>query len=231
MNLPLPKILIIDDEPRVVDVLTLMLQDAGYQPVVAYNGKDGLRTMYAEQPDLILLDIMMPEMDGFAVLDQLRYFTDLPVILLTAAAHDANRIRGMNKGAVDIVAKGGSTQVLLANIQNRLDARAKHDKPQGPRVLSDMVQLDLPRRMLRVEGAIVNLTPLQWKLLQCLVERERKVTKYIELLVAGWENPDFRDMRAVKVQISQLRSKLRDSARHSHYIHNIREEGYMFDVR
>lgn len=230
MNSVKPKILIIDDEPRMVQVLTLMLEDADYRVSAAFNGKDGLRAAYREHPDLILLDIMMPEMDGFQVLDTLRLVTDIPIIMLTAAVQDPNRVRGMDKGATDFITKGTSAEVLLAHIRARLRPTAKW-KMQGARRFGDGLVIDVTRRTVHVDGKSVNLTPLQWKLLQCLLENEAAVASYDDLLTAGWDNPEFRTSDAVKVQISLLREKLHDSARPSRYIHTIREEGYMFEMR
>ncbi len=230
MILVKPKILIIDDEPRMVEVLTLMLEDADYRVIAAFNGKDGLRAAYQEHPDLILLDIMMPGMDGFQVLDTLRLVTDIPIIMLTAAGHDPNRVRGMDKGVTDFIIKGTSSEVLLAHIRARLRPAAKW-KMRSARQFGDSLIIDITRRKVQVNDKPVRLTPLQWKLLQCLIEKEGELASYDDLLNAGWENPDFRTSDSVKVQISLLREKLRDSARPSRYIHTIREEGYIFEVR
>ncbi len=231
MNRTKPKILIIDDDPRIVQVWTLTLEDAGFDMIAAYSGKEGLRTAYAEHPDLILLDIMMPGMDGFQALDHLRLITDIPIIMLTAAATDPNRIRGMDKGAADFIPKVTHAEVLIAHIHARLREYQKQRAPQGPRQIDDALVVDFPRRLLHYDGESVSLTPAQWKLLQCLLEHEGRVTTYRDLLLAAWENPDFQDTRAVKVQISLLREKLHDHPRHSRYIHTIREEGYLFEAR
>lgn len=224
------KILVIDDDPRIVEVLAVTLEEADYRVLTAFNGKEGLRAAYAEHPDLVLLDIMMPGMDGFQVLDTLRLFADIPIIMLTAAAQDPNRIRGMDKGATDFLPKGTSPEVLLAHIRSRLRPATKW-KVQRTRRIGNRVVVDLSKRLLRIDNQTVNLTPLQWKLLQCLLDHEGRVSTYEDLLRAGWDNPEFRDVRAVKVQISLIRDKLHDHARPSHLIHTIREEGYLFEVR
>lgn len=225
------KILIIDDDPRVVQLLTLALEEEGLAVSAAYSGKEGLRAAYALHPDLILLDIMMPVMDGFEVLDNLRLMTDVPILMLTSAGFDENRIRGMDKGAADFITKGISTRALLSHIQARLRAYQRQTPSNGPRRLGDHLEVDLARRAVRRGGKPVTLTPLQWRLLRCLLECEGRVATYDDLLRAGWDNTEFRDARAVKVQISQLRGKLGDSAHASRYIHTVREEGYLFEVR
>lgn len=226
-----PKILIIDDDPHIVGVLSVTLEDAKFNVTAAHSGKEGLRAAYDQHPDLILLDIMMPGMDGFEVLDHLRAVTDIPVIMLTAMGQDSNRIRGMDKGATDFIAKGTKMDVLISHIQNRLRTHERKRVPQGPRRFDTQLEVDVPRRRVRVAEQPIYLTPLQWKLFQYLIENEGRIATYQNLLNAGWDNPEFGDIRGVKVQISLLREKLKDSAHDSRYIHTVREEGYLFEVR
>src|SRR5581483_12096363 len=163
MNRRSEKILIIDDEPRMVQVLTLSLEEAGFQVCAAFAGKEGLRLAYEEHPDLILLDIMMPGMDGFEVLQHLRLVTDVPVIMLTAAGYDVNRIRGMDNGAADFITKGTNFDVLLAYIRARLRGYERRALAPGARWLDDQLEVDVTRRVVRRGGEAVNLTPLQWR--------------------------------------------------------------------
>lgn len=230
MNSAKSKILVIDDDLRMVQVLRLLLEEAGYSVVSAFAGKEGLRVAYEEHPDLVLLDIMMPGMDGFQVLDALRMVTDIPVVLLTGAAQDPNHVRGMDKGAADFLAKTTAPDVMLAHIRSRLRPTTKW-KAQRVHSYGETLTVDFSKRLLRVKDHQVHLTPMEWKLFQCLIEHEGHVVTYDDLLSAGWDNPEFRDTRAVKVQISSLRDKLHDRAYRSHMIHTIREEGYLFEVR
>lgn len=231
MNRNLVKILIIDDDPRIVEVFSAILTEAGYSVVAAFNGSDGLRLVFDERPDLILLDIRLPGMDGFQVLDILRTFNDVPVIMLTAVGHDANRIRGMEKDATDLLPKNTDSQVLLAIIENRLRTHAKRAPLSGLRWIDDSLQIDLAGYKVRYNGEPINLTPLQWRILRCLVEHEGHITTFRDLFRAGWQDPDLREISAVKVQISQLRRKLHDNSRDSRYIHTVRSEGYLFEAR
>lgn len=225
------KILIIDDDPHIVAVLSVTLEDAKFRVSAAHSGKEGLRAAYEQHPDLILLDIMMPGMDGFEVLDHLRAVTDIPVIMLTAMGQDVNRIRGMDKGATDFIPKGASMDVLIAHIQNRLRTHETRRVPQGPRRFDTQLEVDVSRRRVRVADKLVYLTPMQWKLFQYLIENEGRIASYQNLLNVCWEHPDLGDLRSVKVQISLLREKLNDPPYNSRYIHTIREEGYLFEVR
>jgi DNA-binding response OmpR family regulator len=223
--------LIIDDDPQIISILSLTLEDNKFQVQAAYGGKEGLRAAYNFHPDLILLDIGMPGMGGFEVLDHLRMVTDVPVIVLTGMTFEENQVRGMEKGAADYILKGTSMDVLLAHIRARLRSHRPREVVSGPRQVDERLQVDVPRRRLRLDDEYISLTPLQWRLLQYLLENEGRVATYKSLLNAGWDNPEYGDLRGVKVQISLLREKLHDNATSPRYIHTIREEGYLFEVR
>lgn len=231
MSSPGRKILIIDDDPDIVGVLTLSLQDANFQVTAANNGRDGLRAAYDCHPDLILLDISMPGMNGFDVLENLRLVTDVPIILLTVMTHESNQIQGIKKGATDFIPKGTSMGVLLTHMDARLQSHETRDRTTGPRRVDERLEVDVARRRIRLDDRNVSLTPLQCKLLQYLLENEGRIVPYEKLLSAGWQQSEFGDLRSVMVQISLLRGKLHDSATRSRYIHTIREEGYMFEAR
>ncbi|MCC7164938.1 MAG: response regulator transcription factor [Anaerolineae bacterium] len=225
------KILIIDDDPDIVGVLTLALEHANFEVASANGGKEGLRAAYEHHPDLILLDISMPGMNGLEVLEHLRLVTLVPVILLTSMTYETNHIHGMQNGAADFIAKGTSMEVLMAHINARLELHYPHAHENGHRRVDERLEVDVPRRRIRLDNENVNLTPLQWKLFRHLLENEGRIVPYENLLNAGWQNPEECDLHGVKVQISLLREKLRDSATRSRYIHTVREEGYLFEVR
>jgi len=224
------KILVVDDDVRMVQVLRVLLEEAGYTVISAFNGKEGLRAAYAEQPDLVLLDIVMPEMDGFQTLDALRMATDIPIVLLTSDKQDTYRVRGLDKGAADYLVKPTPPEVILAYIRSRLRGAATW-KTSRVRQYDEGLTVDFSKRMLTLRERPVHLTPIEWKLFQCLVEHEGRVVRYNDLLNACWDIPEFRDIRAVKVKIAALRAKLHDRAFQSRWIHTIREEGYMFEAR
>lgn len=231
MKAPPRKILIIDDDPQVAGTLRIGLENANFQILVAYSGKEGLQAAFKQHPDLILLDIVMNGMDGFEVLDHLRAMTNTPVIMLTAYGQDLNRIRGLDKDASDFLPKGTRLEVLIATINKRLRDAEPHHKTESVRRFDGHLQVDMLRHLVWIDGQTVKLTPLQWRLFRSLVENEGRVATYKKLVNAGWESPEFGDARSVKVQISLLRDKLHDSPRDSRYIHTMREEGYMFEVR
>ncbi len=225
-----PKILIIDDDPQVADILSISLENEHFAVSTARSGEEGLRAAFDQHPDLILLDISMPGMDGFQVLDHLRVVTDTPVIFLTAMSQDANRIRSLEQGAADFIPKGTKIDVILATIQARLHPPEPR-RHNGLRRFDAHLQADLSRRRVWVDNKLVALTPLQWRLFECLLEHEGRIVTLQTLLNAGWKPPYYGDVSSIKVQISLLRKKIQDTARHSRYIHNVREEGYMFEVR
>jgi DNA-binding response OmpR family regulator len=225
------KILIIDDDRRWVQLMSLILGDARFNVVAAFSGREGIKLAYREQPDLVLLDIMMPGMDGFATLDQLRAMTDIPIIMLTGVAQIVNEIRSLDKGAMDFVGKGEDASVLIARIRSRLRQFEPQRRLRGPRRVDDHLEFDLHTRVVRLDGKEVNLTPIQRRMFECLAQREGRVATVRELVEACWENPEFQDERAVKVQISMLRKKLHDRPPpDSVYIHTVRAEGYRFGL-
>lgn len=231
MNPLAPLILIIDDDHQIVQVLTVSLENAGFDVISASDGKAGLRAAYDEHPHLILLDISMPGMNGFQVLDHLRLVTDAPVIMLTSMGSDPNHIRSLNQGAADFLPKGISMDALIAHIQARLRAHVPRTIVSGPRSYDKGLIVDLARHRISLGDKNVVLTPLQWKIFRYLVENEGRIVTCQKLLDVGWESHEFGDERAVKVQISLLRKQLCDSPHPSRYIHTVREEGYMFEVR
>lgn len=225
------KILIIDDDPVIVQTWTMVLEDEGFNVHAAFSGKEGIRATFLERPDLIVPDIKMPGMDGFEVLDHLRLMTDIPIIMLTAIGSDPNRIRALDKGITDFVPKISHSQLLISSIHNRLHSYRGVRPTQGPLKVDEHLTIDFPLRMLYYDNVKVSLTPIQWKILQSLVEKTGNVASYRDLLRAGWENPDSQETHLVKVQISLLRGKLKDKARTPRYIHTAREDGYSFELR
>jgi len=226
-----PRILVVDDDKQVVDALGVILEHAGYHVSAAHDGRSALRRLYDERPDLVLLDILMPDMDGYTVLERLREQTDLPVIMLTALAQIPNRVRGLDKGASDYITKPFANAELLARIRARLRDYTRQHPRKSLRVVDENLSVDFAARRLMVKGRQVNLTPTEWRLLHQLVDAQGRVVSFAELLRAGWENHDYRDHRSIKVQIAHLRRKIGDTPRASRYIHTMREAGYKFEPR
>lgn len=225
------RILIIDDDPDWIRIMTPILEQAGFQVSGVLDGKEGIRRVYADKPDLILLDILMPKgLNGFEVLDHIRLATDVPVMMLTTAVHESNEIQSYEKGALAFLSKSASRDVMVANIRSKLNLLPARRPPRRVHVVDDDLTIDVVKHTVHHGDTVVELTPTQWRVLECLLERQGQIVTFQELLRAGWHESDFRDTRVVKVLISQLRKKLNDTPRAPRYIHTIRELGYSFGV-
>ncbi len=221
----------VDDDRAVVAALGVVLEHAGYTLSTANDGRDGLRRAYDDHPDLILLDVGLPELDGFSVLSRLRDLTDVPVIMLTARTHAADTVRGLDGGAVDYITKPFDNEVLLARIRTQMRQYRRRGARKHQHVVDEHLTVDFGANRLIVDGREVQLTPIEWRLLRRLIESEGQVVTIPELLRAGWGESSPADVHSIKVRIASIRKKIGDSAHPSHYIHTEREMGYCFQPR
>ncbi len=209
----------------------MLLEHEGYSISTAHSAREALRRAYEDHPEMILLDVNLPDQDGFAVLERLREQTDVPILMLTARAALPDRIRGWNLGAVDYILKPFDNRELLARVASHL----RDERRRGPNrdyvVAGPHLTIDLAGHVIKVDGVERQLTPIEWRLLRALVEAGGSVVSMEELLKAGWGDAKFRDERSIKVRISSIRRKIGDRARPSRYIHTEREEGYRFDPK
>jgi DNA-binding response OmpR family regulator len=219
----------VDDDKAVVDALSVVLEHAGYDLSVGYDARAGLRRAYEDHPDLILLDVNLPDQDGFVVLERLRDQTDAPIIMLTARTMSSDRVRGLDGGAVDYIVKPFDNAELLARLRARLRDARKRAARKNIHIVDERLAVDFGSHRLMVEDRSVKLTPIEWRILRRLMEGEGQVVSIDELLRAGWEDHEFRDERDLKVRISSIRKKIGDKPHLSKYIHTEREIGYRFD--
>ncbi len=222
------KILVVDDAPELTQLLKMVLSREGYQVEVAGDGLEGLRKAYDLRPDLMLLDIMMPNMNGLEMLARFREFSDVPVIMLTALGQTAARIDGLNKGADDYVSKPFEVEELKARIRAAL-RRAALSAPETSQILSfdgGRLAIDLHARLVTSGGKPASLTPTEYKLLLYLAHNAGQVLTYDQILDQVWgpgyeDNPDV-----VKVYVRRLRIKLEPDPGHPRYILTHRSTGY-----
>lgn len=217
------------DDKAVIGALGLLLEHAGYKTASAYNAQQGLRQAYNEHPDLILLDVNLPDRDGFTVLQRLREQTDSPIVMLTARTAAADKVRGLDEGADDYIIKPFDTQELLARVRKHLHRAHPRPLNKDNYVVDEQLSIDFGAHHLIVDGAAVNLTPLEWRVLRRLVEGAGQIVSPYELLMAGWGRDKQEDTHSIKVHISSLRRKLGDRSRPNRYIHTEREMGYRFE--
>jgi DNA-binding response OmpR family regulator len=234
-----PRILVVDDEPSIVEVLTYALEDAGFATSVATDGPTALRMALTDRPALVLLDIMLPGLDGLSVCRELRAAGNVPIILLTARGSEADRVAGLELQADDYVVKPFSTRELIARIRTVLrradeagistdDSAALHvaatSLDHGP------LRLDFETFEATWKGQPIVLTRLQFDLLVTLARRPRMVFTRAQLLELVWEQSFTDDHRTVDSMIKRLRSRLREAGAPPELIASRRDLGYCFDL-
>jgi two-component system KDP operon response regulator KdpE len=223
------KILFIDDDKNLLRVVELTLREEGYQVYTAKDGMQGLREAFNVQPDLVLLDVMMPDMDGWEVLTRLRAISDLPIIMLTAKSEQADVVKGLNLGADDYLTKPFGAEELTARINAALRrARLSAASRKAATYADDYLTVDFVRRRVLVEGKPVNLTPTEFRLLTCLVRRAGHVVPHRTLLAEVW-GPEYVDeTQYLKLYIRYLREKIERDPSNPEYILTEWGEGYYF---
>lgn len=202
------KILVVEDEKAIADILVFNLQREGYDTLVAYDGAEGLRRALEDAPDLILLDVMLPEMDGFAVLGHIREKQDTPIIMLTAREEETDKVLGLELGADDYITKPFSLAVLRA----RVNAQLRRSAP----VSSDRLELngfafDFSRLEFSRDGTSIELSKTEQRLLRLLVENRGRILPRDLLLERIWDGGEFVDENALSVAVRRLRAKLGDA--------------------
>lgn len=222
-----PKILVVDDEPDAVEVIEFNLKQAGFDVITAADGQEALHKARTLLPDLIVLDVMLPELDGFEVCRILRRDTTtaaLPIIMLTAKVTEVDRVVGLELGADDYVTKPFSPRELVLRVRKLLERSKQPPLKREKFVYGDLV-IDVPCHLVTVRGRKVDLTTTEFKLLTILVERAGRVQSREQLLRDVWEyNPDI-ETRTVDTHMRRLRAKLGHVA---HHLETVRGVGYRF---
>ena len=222
------RVLIVDDEAGVRESLRMVLKDA-YDPVAVGSGSDALEQLAAGPFDVVLLDIVMPDLDGIEVMRQLREGRAVPVILLTAKGSTADKAKGLDLGADDYVAKPFHPDELAARVRSVL-RRSSGATPGAGIVRFDDVEIDLERRMVLRNGELVQLSRTEWLLLQHLAANAGKVVLHTELLTKVW-GPEYRDdLQYLRVWISRVRRKLGAQPGEPGRIKTFQGIGYLLDV-
>lgn len=225
------KILIVDDEAPIIDVLSYNLKQAHYQVVVAWDGEQALALARREWPDLIILDLMLPKLDGIEVCRALRRERDVPIIMLTARDEEIDRVVGLELGADDYVVKPFSVRELLARVKNVLRRTA----PQPPVESPDMVRtgalvVDAGRHEARVGAILLDLTALEFDLLLALARHAGLVLSREQLLELVWGYDYHDDLRIVDAVVKRLRAKLRAAYPDDDVILTVRGVGYKLEA-
>ena len=222
------RILVVDDEPAVTDLLAYNLRRAGYEVVTAGDGRKALQCAQEARPDLILLDLMIPEIDGLEVCRELRKTGDVPIIMVTARGEEVDRVVGLELGADDYVAKPFSVRELMARVKSVLRRSRGGTQGSPSEVLQGPAGLlmEVGSRTVTLAGTPVALTRLEFDLLHQLVKNSGRVLTRERLLESAWGYAYAGDTRAVDSAIKRLRAKLRAARPQADFIEAVRGVGY-----
>ncbi len=222
-------ILVVDDEKRIVKLLRAYLEEANYRVVTASNGREALFVARYEKPDLVLLDLMMPEMDGWEFTRRFRQEGNVPIIILTARVEDMDKILGLELGADDYVTKPFSPREVVARVRAVL--RRSSVTPAAPDLLrAGELVLDRDAHSVTLVGETVELTPTEFSLLAALMSRPGHALSRLDLLDAAQGDAFEGYERTVDVHIKNLRRKIETDPKNPDYIHTVFGIGYKFDV-
>ena len=223
----MPKILVVDDEPDAIELIKFNLKSAGYEVVTAADGEEALKKARSLLPDLIILDLMLPEVDGLEVCKILRRdarVSAIPIIMLTAKAAEIDRVLGLELGADDYVTKPFSPRELVLRVKRLLRPASATGAKEDVIKLKELT-LDIPRHQASVKGRALDLTATEFKLLIVLAQRRGRVQSREQLLKDVWEYDNLIDTRTVDTHMRRLREKLGPTAK---YLDTVRGVGYRF---
>jgi DNA-binding response OmpR family regulator len=223
------RILVVDDEERMVRFIRLNLEHDGFQVSEAFNGKEAIQKIRDVTPDLILLDVMMPDIDGFEVLETVREVSQVPVIMLTAKGEEDDRVRGLELGADDYVTKPFSPRELVSRVKAVLRrTEGATGSMHGLIEVDERLKIDFDRREIWLEGKLVKLRPTEYRMLYHLVQNAGWVVTHDQLLTKVW-GYEYRDEpHYVRLYINYLRQKLEANPSEPKYILTERGVGYRF---
>lgn len=218
-------ILVVEDDENIAEVMEKLLRDDGYHPFVVENGEQALEIIHSETPDLVLLDINLPDINGLDILKKVRQSSFLPMIVVSGFGKERDRVIALESGADDYLSKPFSTEELLARVKALLRRVEWTPKPET-RLVVRRLELDMPRRQATIRGTRLHLTPIEYNILVHLMRNGGKVVTHEELLHAVWGDNYREDFSVLRVNISRLRQKLEENPRHPTYIVTVPGKGY-----
>ncbi|MDF2520229.1 MAG: response regulator transcription factor [Clostridia bacterium] len=225
------KILVVDDERPISDIIKFNLEKEGYKVVVAEDGQQAINMTYEHKPDLIVLDIMLPIMDGFTVCKKLRESINTPIIMLTAKEEEVDKVLGLELGADDYMTKPFSVRELMARVKaniRRINFSTNGLEGSGQIIKSGNLIIDLNRYEVRKDTTVIELTLREFELLKYLALHVEQVFSRETLLEEVWGYEYYGDVRTVDVTVRRLREKIEDDPSNAKYVQTKRGVGYYF---
>jgi DNA-binding response OmpR family regulator len=222
------RILVIDDDDDIRSLVTDLLERAGLVVEQAEDGRSGLRALHKSPPDLVVLDVSMPELDGWQTLERIRDLSEVPVLMLTARGNELERVRGLQAGADDYVVKPFGRQELVARVQALLRRGGREAAQQQERYSDEHLTIDFAQRGVTFKGATVSLTPLEFRLLAVLARHPRQVLSRDQLLELVWGDAYGVSGDQVKLYVGYLRRKLSPNDPAGAPIETVRGFGYRY---
>ena len=221
------RILIVDDETALVDLVSYNLQKEGFETFYAYDGMEAIRLIRQENPDLVILDIMLPKIDGLEVCQRVREFSDVPVIMLTARKTESDKIIGFDYGADDYLTKPFSPRELVARVKALL--RRSTPKEKSATLKAGYLLLDTEGHLASVSGKAIDLTAKEFELLKLLMMHPGRVFTRDQLFEKIWDAENYYDTRTIDVHIRHIREKIEENPSAPVYILTVRGIGYKFN--
>ena len=222
------KILVIDDEEPTVQLIAMLLERRGFEVIKAYRAEEGLRKAYRHQPELVLLDIMMPDMDGWDVCKRLREMSDVPIIFLTARSDVKDVVKGLEMGADDYVVKPYDNDELVARVRAHLRRSPRPNMSEELIFNNGDFRINFMNREVWVDNDLKHLTPKEFNLLAILVRNAGRVVTRTELVTQAWGEEYGDAIDSLKLYVHYLRQKLEINAQQPEYILTSRGVGYRF---
>jgi len=222
------KIMIVDDEPDMLELLQESFEDAGFTVVTANNGVQGLRRFFETQPELVITDILMPEMDGMTMCQRIREVSLVPIIMLTALHFEEEKVKALLWGADDYMTKPAPRKELIARVEANLRRYRWPTMDSASSYSDSSVHIDFARREVTMDSRRVDLTPLEYRLLVLLVQHPHETLSSQRLLAEVW-GPEYDSPDPVKYHVGNLRKKLEQASSSPSLIVNVRGFGYRYE--
>lgn len=224
------QILIVEDDDDTAEVIDTLMRDLGYETHIVENGEQALNALSVSMPDLVLLDLNLPDINGLDILRQVRSHSHMPMIVISGFGKDRDRVVALEVGADDFLSKPFSPDELIARVRALL-RRVEWTPKVETKLVVRRLELDMPRRQATIRGRRLHLTPIEYSILALLMRRAGKVVTHEDLIHAVWGDDATGDFSVLRVNISRLRQKLEENPRSPTYIVTVPGQGYWMPTR